>query len=198
VVERVVARQAVHRVRADLDDRSGLVGMQCALIRGLERLGDSAAAREVASVALAELPADGGPSGRQELLMAMLRLAHAQPERGDDPLVNEHYATASELGAGSNYFSIETAYALDLLQQHLGVTGNGTLSLGQAVFLPTAARVTAVSVTLADPAGSGQQVLQATSTRRQVSIALDTDQQSEVAAGDKVTIVLPDNQTTPG
>jgi hypothetical protein len=113
-------------------------------------------------------------------------------------LVALHYATASELGPGSDYFSAETADALDLLQQHLGVTGNSTLNLGQAAFLPTAARVTTVSATLGGPAGPGQQVLQATSTTRQVSIALDADQQSEVAVGDKVAIVLPDNQTTPG
>jgi multidrug efflux pump subunit AcrB len=66
------------------------------------------------------------------------------------------------------------------------------------VFLPTAARVTTISATLAGSAEPGQQVLQATSTARQVSIALDADEQSEVAAGDKVTIVLPNGQTTPG
>jgi len=31
-----------------------------------------------------------------------------------------------------------------------------------------------------------------------VSIALNAGEQSEVAVGEKVTIVLPDNQTTPG
>ena len=57
LVERVIARQAAHHVRADLDDRSGLTGVQCALIRGLEKLGDPAAAYDVATAALAELPA---------------------------------------------------------------------------------------------------------------------------------------------
>ena len=38
----------------------------------------------------------------------------------------------------------------------------------------------------------------ATSTTRQVSIALDADQQSEVAVGDHVMITLPNNQATPG
>lgn len=41
-------------------------------------------------------------------------------------------------------------------------------------------------------------MLSATSTVRQVSIALDTSEQSEVAVGDRVTITLPNNQTTPG
>jgi len=41
-------------------------------------------------------------------------------------------------------------------------------------------------------------VLTATSTTRQVSIALDASEQSEVAVGDKVTITLPNNKTTAG
>jgi hypothetical protein len=40
--------------------------------------------------------------------------------------------------------------------------------------------------------------MQATSTARQVQIALAASQQTEVAVGDKVTITLPNNRTTPG
>ena len=100
LVERVIARQAAHRVRADLDDRSGLAGVQCALIRGLERLGDPAAAYDVATAALAELPQAGRGAGeRQELLMAVLRLAQTRPRHGDDPLVEEAVAAAMAGGA---------------------------------------------------------------------------------------------------
>ena len=59
-------------------------------------------------------------------------------------------------------------------------------------------RVTSFSATLGAPVQAGQIVLSATSTIRQVSIALDVDEQSEVAAGDKVTITLPNNKSTPG
>jgi hypothetical protein len=38
----------------------------------------------------------------------------------------------------------------------------------------------------------------ATSTTRQISIALAADEQSEVAVGDHVVITLPNNQSTPG
>ena len=88
---------------------------------------------------------------------------------------------------------------MEKLQAALGVTENGTLAFGQAVFEPTAVRVTSVSATpgCARPS-PGQSVLSATSTTRQVSIALDAAQQSEVAVGDKVTITLPNNKTTPG
>jgi len=41
-------------------------------------------------------------------------------------------------------------------------------------------------------------VLGITSTRREVTIALDAAQQTDVKVGDPVTITLPDNSTTPG
>ena len=90
LVERVVARQAAHHVRADLADRSGLTGVQGALIRGLEKLGDPAAAYDVATAALAELealpPAARDAGQRQELLMAVLRLARTRPGRDQDEI----------------------------------------------------------------------------------------------------------------
>ena len=98
----------------------------------------------------------------------------------------------------SDEFGYWTKVGVEKLQAALGVTQTGTLALGQAVFLPTATRVTSVTGSLGGPAEPGGTVLAATSTTRQVSIALDASQQSEVAVGDKVTITLPNNQTTPG
>ncbi len=108
------------------------------------------------------------------------------------------YATRAELNPSSDYFNAATATAMSKLQKHLGVTQTGTLPLGQAVFLPRAARITSVMATLGAQAGPGTPAMQATSTRRQVTIALDAAQQSEVKVGDKVTITLPSNRTTPG
>ena len=107
-------------------------------------------------------------------------------------------ATSSDISPTPDYFSFETMDALKKLQAALGVTDTGTLPLGQAVFLPTAALVTSVTATLGGPAQPGATVLAATSTARQVSIDLDASQQSEVKTGDKVIITLPDNRTTPG
>jgi hypothetical protein len=107
-------------------------------------------------------------------------------------------ASTAALDPSSDYFSAATATALDKLQADLGVTQTGRLTLGQAVFLPTAARVTSVAANLGGPAQPGATVLQATSTTRAVLVALDATQQSEVKVGDHVTITLPDNQTTPG
>ena len=64
------------------------------------------------------------------------------------------------------------------------------------VFLPTAARVTTLLASLGAPAAGP--VLDASSTARTVSVALDPDLQSEVKKGDRVTITLPDGSITPG
>ena len=105
-------------------------------------------------------------------------------------------ATRSALDPDSKYFTAETAYALARLQARLGLPQTGTLPLGQAVFLPSAIRVTTVPASLGAPAAGA--VLAATSARHVVTIALDAAQQSEVKAGDTVMITLPDGRVTPG
>jgi tetratricopeptide (TPR) repeat protein len=100
LADRVVARQAVHRVRADLDPalRDQLPQIQCTLIRGLENLGDHEAAWQIAEESLAHTP-KGNP-GRQALLMAYLRLARIRPPAGrGDPLAEEAISVALAAGA---------------------------------------------------------------------------------------------------
>ncbi len=113
-------------------------------------------------------------------------------------LVALGYATAAQLNATSSFFGSATTTAVEKLQAALRTTQNGTLSLGQVVFQPIAVRVTTLSAPLGGTTQSGQAVIQATSTTRQVEVALGASQQSDVAVGDKVTITLPNNQTTPG
>jgi multidrug efflux pump subunit AcrA (membrane-fusion protein) len=113
-------------------------------------------------------------------------------------LVRLGYADRADIAAlGWDYYSWQTAYAVQQLEEHLRVTSPpGSLSLGQVVFKPEALRVSQVTGSLGGPA-SGP-VLTATSDRHVVTIALDTSQESEVKAGDTVSITLPDGTTTPG
>jgi hypothetical protein len=113
-------------------------------------------------------------------------------------LVSLGLATRAQVNPSSDYFSLATAAALERLQFNLGVAQTGMLALGQAVFLPTSARITAVSATLGAPAQPGTAILQATSTTRLVVVALDAALQSGVRVGDQATITLPDDSTTPG
>ena len=113
-------------------------------------------------------------------------------------LVALGYATPAALSRTSSSFGSATTTAVEKLQAAHGLAQSGTLTLGQAVFEPTAVRVTAVSALLGAHAQPGQAVLQSTSTHRQVQVALDATQQTDMTVGDEVTITLPDNQTTPG
>ena len=113
-------------------------------------------------------------------------------------LVALGYASSAQLNPRSASFGAATTTAVEKLQAALGVTQTGTLTLGQAVFEPTVLRVTAVSAQLGGGAQPGQMVLQATSTTRQVQLALDASKQTDVAVGNKVMITLPNNHTSPG
>jgi hypothetical protein len=111
-------------------------------------------------------------------------------------LVSLGYLHRSEVDSAWREFNWATAGGVERLQRHLGVDETGKVSLGDVVFLPTAARVTALRAGLGAPATGP--VIQASSTARTVSVALNPDLQSKVRAGDRVTITLPGGGATPG
>jgi Putative peptidoglycan binding domain/HlyD family secretion protein len=113
-------------------------------------------------------------------------------------LVALGYATRAQLHQRFAFFGTATTTAVEKLQAALGMPGTGTLSLGQAVFGPSAVRVTSVPVQLGGSAQPGETVIQGTSTARQIQVALDASQQTSMAVGNKVSITLPNNQTTAG
>jgi hypothetical protein len=108
------------------------------------------------------------------------------------------YATPAQLHPRSAFFGSATTTAVEKLQATLGVTQNGTLALGQAVFEPSALRVTSVSAQVGGISHAGETVMQGTSTIRQVQVALSASEQTTMEVGDKVSITLPNNRTTPG
>jgi len=106
-------------------------------------------------------------------------------------------SSAEVAAAGWDYYSWETAAGVQQLEEHVGVSfAPDSLSLGQVVFEPGAIRVTQVTGSLGG-AASGP-VFQVTSDAQVVTIALDVAQESEVRAGDNVTVTLPDGTTTSG
>jgi hypothetical protein len=106
--------------------------------------------------------------------------------------------TASQLSPTSDSFSYWTKIGVERLQTALGLILSGSLNVGQAVFLPSAVRVTGVSGELGGTAQAGEPVLEGTSVAREVTVNLDAGLQSEVKAGDRVVITLPDSSTMPG
>jgi hypothetical protein len=114
-------------------------------------------------------------------------------------LVALGYATKDKLDPNSDYFGRQTYNALKKMQGAVGLDETGRLPLGQAVFLPSSeVRVTKVNAVRGGSAAPGGVILQASSTQRQVTVALSASQQSDVAVGDQVTISLPNGKTTPG
>jgi hypothetical protein len=111
-------------------------------------------------------------------------------------LVALGYVNKADVDSAWDEFNWATKAGVERLQRHLGVEQTGRFDLGDVVFLPAAARVTALQASLGAPATGP--LLRASSTRRTVSMALSPDLQSEVKAGDRVTITLPDGSTTPG
>ena len=118
----------------------------------------------------------------------------------NDDLVALGYLTYADIASEPSDFTAYTKAGVEKLQAALGVTQNGVLALGQVVFLPSAARITGTgqNTVVGGPAQPGSQILTASSTTRVITINLNADQQGDVAVGDKVTITLPNGQTTTG
>jgi hypothetical protein len=114
------------------------------------------------------------------------------------------YATRSDLlapGLGMGYFSAATAAAWEKYQTALGITvPSATVGLGQVVFLPTAAKISAweTGISPGSSAAPGTALMTATSPVPQVTINLDPSLETEIKAGDKVEIDLPEGGTTTG
>ena len=100
-------------------------------------------------------------------------------------------------GAG-NAFTTKTEQALEALQRRKGVHVNGSLALGDAVFLPEAVRIAKVTGQVGGSAGPGAPVLSATSDTLRVQVNLDPSQQGEVKQGDRAQITLPSNTPLTG
>src|SRR5262249_61522535 len=110
-------------------------------------------------------------------------------------LVALGYATSADLDPTSDEFSSSTRRALKRLQADLSVAETGTLTLGQAVFLPGPVRIKTVSATIGSPAGQGSPILQATSNSRIVTIALAAGLQMTMKVDDRLTVTRPPKLT---
>jgi multidrug efflux pump subunit AcrA (membrane-fusion protein) len=125
---------------------------------------------------------DDGPDVRQ-LERNLVALGY-DPDRAIT--VDEHYSAA-------------TAAAVERWQEANGLdqTGRFTMSM-PVVFLPWAARVQTLDLSVGGRAAPGAPALSVTSNVHQVSVDLDVSQQSYVRAGDRVDVVLPDGRHAAG
>jgi Putative peptidoglycan binding domain len=114
--------------------------------------------------------------------------------------IAELNANLRALGLGDTTgatYGTATKTAIDALQAAHGLPRTGVLALGSVAFEPAPVRVTTVTPTTGQAVQAGP-VLTVSSTRHQVAIELDVAQEGQIKVGDKVTVTLPDNSTTPG
>ena len=99
---------------------------------------------------------------------------------------------------GDDDFTVRTEKALEALQHDKGLRVTGALAIGDAVFLPEPVRIAKVTGVLGGAARPGAPVLNATSDKLHVQVALDPSQQGEVEKGDRAQITLPGNTPVSG
>lgn len=96
------------------------------------------------------------------------------------------------------HWDAETTAAVKRWQNAIGVAETGVIQFGEVIFEPGPMRITARSAVLGSTILAGASVLQATSTKRVVTIALQTSLQSKVKKDDPVSVTLPDGKTAKG
>jgi hypothetical protein len=210
------AQQAVTAAQEKLTTDDAQVEAAQTSLSGAEQVAASARASETiddpASV-FTQLPAVGATIRRGQTLYAVagrpvLLLYGRQPawrafrpgmSAGRD--VAELNTNLSALGYGRDLagtaFTSATEDAVLALQASRRLPQSGVLPLGSLVFEPAAVRVTTVEPAPGQPAQPGP-VLEVTSLQHQVVIQLDASEQSAVRVGDRVSVTLPNNNTTPG
>jgi hypothetical protein len=102
------------------------------------------------------------------------------------------------LHVGGAAFTAKTKQALAALQRRRGQHADGSLALGEAVFLPEAVRIAKVAGRLGATARPGAPVLTATSRTLEVKVRLEPFEQGRVEPGDRAQVTLPGNTTLTG
>jgi peptidoglycan hydrolase-like protein with peptidoglycan-binding domain len=94
-----------------------------------------------------------------------------------------------------NHFDVRTRAVVERWQRALGMGATGSVARGRIVFATDDVRVGTITATLGSTSG---EVMKISSTTPRVTIALDTSFQAVVAAGDSVSVDLPDGRSVDG
>lgn len=104
-------------------------------------------------------------------------------------------ASPTQLSPHSAVFSNATAAALERFQRAVGLPVTGQLILGDALFLPSAVRVAAITPTLGGAVQAGETVIQTTSSTEEVVAGVDPSIAAQLEVGDPATITFADGTT---
>ena len=95
-------------------------------------------------------------------------------------------------------FDWATEAAVKRWQDDLGVTEDGTVEPGEAVFLPGPRRIGELKTAVGSQIGAGAAVMDTSSTRRIVTVDLDARRQTLVQEGQSVRIEMPNGRSVEG
>ncbi len=146
---------------------------------------------------LARLASPGDQTGG-----GVVRVATGKPTTGPDVLQLEEALVALGYDAGGalvadGVYTPDTTQAVLAFQAAAGLEQDGIVHQGEVVFLPGAVRVTDQLATSGSGAGPGSAVLGISLSPKLVRIDLPADKQGSLAAGNAVTVVLPDFTEVP-
>ncbi|SFR06194.1 Putative peptidoglycan binding domain-containing protein [Lentzea waywayandensis] len=120
------------------------------------------------------------------------------PPGPDVTVLQENLVALGHKDAGppDGEFGAKTERALKKWQKAAGLPQTGTLGPGDALVLPAAVRVDAVTAQLG--AAAEGELMKVTGTGRLVTAKIDQARRAYVAVGAKVEVVLPGSRTVPG
>jgi peptidoglycan hydrolase-like protein with peptidoglycan-binding domain len=101
-------------------------------------------------------------------------------------------------GDVDGHWDADTTAAVERFQKARGLTQTGSLSRTQLLFRDGPTRIGQLRAAAGDQAAPGHPLADVTSTRRQVSVALDAERQTIARDGERVSIELPSGRTVWG
>ena len=144
--------------------------------------------------------------GRRAYLMYGNRPAWRtlEPEMSNGPDVLQLETNLKTLGYTrrghriDSHWDARTTASVKRWQRATGQVADGTIELGEVVFLPEAIRITEIAAARGTPVGPGATILKGTSNRRVIELDLDASDRDLLAPDMGVEVELPDGSTVAG
>ncbi|MDH6132330.1 peptidoglycan hydrolase-like protein with peptidoglycan-binding domain [Kitasatospora sp. MAA4] len=175
------------------------------LFRALDRPGLVGRDVQVVASNLKALGYDIGPQPKVGTVITQAAPDQASAPAGTGPSGGASAAPTSAAPAAPTHTTVESGdgvltksliEAVKRWQKAAGLPATGTLGIGDVVVLPGEIRVASLQTQLGQ---QGAEALMAvTPTGKVVTVPVDPANVGSIKQGDKVTITLPDNTTTPG
>lgn len=121
-------------------------------------------------------------------------VAGSEPIAGSDVLqLQQALVRLGYESPTSGVFDAATGAAVSAWQADIGAVVDGTVDLGEVVFLPAPVRITEALISVGRPVTDGSSVLATTASASVVQVDLPAADQSLLTVDQEVTVVMPDD-----